>query len=252
MTDATADEDALVRLLGPTRAVLFDFDGPVCDLFGGASTRDVAEEVKRAAQRHWGTLDPDVSACTDSHGILLKLRDMYDRPSRPPRCRRPLDLAEGIVAQQEAGAVGRATPAPYVEEVVDALLGLGMRLVMVSNNAEEPIRTYLEAHGLDAKFEGVFGRDPDDARRMKPDPDCIKRARQHLGLPAASCLMVGDQLTDLKAARSAGTCFLGYTEDEGRAEEMRRSGADFVVSSHLTVLAGTRRLLGTGASCRVM
>jgi phosphoglycolate phosphatase len=252
MTDATADVDALVRLLGPTRAVLFDFDGPVCDLFGGRSTRDVAEEVKRVARRYWGTLDPDVSACADSHGILLRLRDMYDRPSPRPRCRRPLELAERIVAQQEARAVGRATPTPYVADLVGALLDLGMRLVMVSNNAEEPIRTYLETHGLDTKFERIFGRDQDDARHMKPDPHCIKRARQHLELPAASCLMVGDQLTDLKAARSAGTCFLGYTRDEGRAEGMRQDGADFVVSSHLTVLAGARKLLGSGASCRVM
>ncbi|MFJ4282830.1 HAD family hydrolase [Streptomyces massasporeus] len=252
MTDATADEDALVRLLGPTRAVLFDFDGPVCDLFGGASTRDVADEVKRAARQHWGTLDPDVSACDDSHGILLRLRDMYDRRSSEPRSRRPLELAEGIVARQEARAVTGATPTPYVGDLVEALLGLGMRVVMVSNNAEEPIRTYLRAHGLDSRFERIFGRDRDDARHMKPDPHCIKRAREHLELPAASCLMVGDQLTDLKAARSAGTCFLGYTGDEAKAEEMRRSGAEFVVSSHLVVLAAARRLLGSPVPERVM
>ncbi|AMW11319.1 HAD family hydrolase [Streptomyces qaidamensis] len=250
MPEPTAD-DALVRLLAPTRAVLFDFDGPVCDLFGGESTRAVAQEVKRAAQRHWGTLDPDVSACDDSHGILLRLRDMYDRRSSRPRSRRPLELAEDIVTGQEARAVAGATPTPHVEALVDALSDLGMRLVMVSNNAEEPIRTYLKAHGLDTKFERIFGRDREDARRMKPDPHCIKRAREHLELPMASCLMVGDQLTDLKAARSAGACFLGYTRHEGRAEDMRQSGADFVVSSHLTVLAAAKRLLDSRSPERV-
>lgn len=135
---------------------------------------------------------------------------------------------------------------------MDALLDPGMRVVMVRNNAEEPIRTYLRAHGLDTKFERIFGRDRDDARHMKPGPHCIKRAREHLELPAPSCLMVGDQLTDLKAARSAGTCFPGYTEDEPKAEEMRRSGADFVVSSHFAVLAAARRLLGSRVPERVM
>jgi phosphoglycolate phosphatase len=228
--------------------VLFDFDGPVCDLFRGASTRDVAEEIKRAAQRHWGDLDPNVRACDDSHGILLHLRDMYDRR---PGSRRPLELAEGIVTRQETRAVGQATPTPHLGTLVDLLLELGMRLAIVSNNAEQPIRTYLELHGLDAKFEGIFGRDREDARRMKPDPHCVKRAREHLCLPAASCLVVGDQLTDLKAARSAGTCFLGHVQDEERAGDLRLSGADFVVSSHLPVIEAARKLLASRAPDRV-
>ncbi|MFE8963317.1 HAD family hydrolase [Streptomyces iakyrus] len=252
MPDATADDDALMRLLTPTRAVLFDFDGPVCDLFGGTSTRPVAQEVKRAAQQHWGTLDPEVSTCDDSHGVLLRLRDMYDRRSLQPRSRRPLELAEDIVTRQEARAVALATPAPHVEALMDALLDLGMRVVIVSNNAEEPIQAYLQVHGLDSRVEQIFGRDREDARRMKPDPHCIKRAREHLELPMASCLMVGDQLTDLKAARSAGACFLGYTLHEGVAAEMRESGAEFVVSSHFTVLAAAKRLLDTRSPEHVM
>ncbi|MGW5471851.1 HAD family hydrolase [Streptomyces chartreusis] len=243
MGDATDNHHALRGLLGPTRAVLFDFDGPVCDLFGGSSTAEVAVKVKQAARRHWGTLDPDVEACHDSHDVLQRIRDMYDRPAPGARSRRPLELAESIVAQHESEAVETAMPSPHLATLVELLRGLGMRLVIVSNNAEAPIRKYLQRTGLE--FEGVFGRDPHDARRMKPDPDCVHRALRHLALPPSSCLLVGDQPTDLKAARSAGTCFLGYTGNQRKGQDMRHSGADAVISSYSSVIDAAKRLLAS-------
>jgi phosphoglycolate phosphatase len=253
MAEATGDLDALLRRLDITRddgihAVLFDFDGPVCDLFGGASTAMVADEVKRAAEEHWGTLDPDVEACDDSHGILRRLRDKYDRPAPQSRSRLPLELAEKIVEEQETQAVKKAVPAPDIVPLVDLLRARRMRLVIVSNNAKKPIQEYLDrpAVGLRCKFEDVFGRDPYDARHMKPDPDCVNRALEHLSLRPSSCLLVGDQLTDLKAARSAGTWFLGYTQDGRRAPNMKQEGADAVVSSHRALIETADRLLGSG------
>jgi HAD superfamily hydrolase (TIGR01549 family) len=253
MTDATDDQDALLRLLADTRAVLFDFDGPVCDLFRGVPTDDVAEQVKEAARPYWGwrdpedrgRLDPDVESCYDSHGILRCLRDMYERPALKKLSPEPLELAELIVTEQETKALRTAVQAPHIVTLVDLLRELGMRLVVVSNNAEGPISTYLQQPDFHGKFEGVFGRDPHDARRMKPEPHCVVRALEHLGLPASSCIVVGDQLTDLKASLAAGTCFVGYTQEEIRAAEMKQDGANAVVSTHLSVIAAAERLLAT-------
>ena len=103
------DRDALLRLLADVRAVLFDFDGPVCDLFRGVPTDDVAEQVREAARPYWGwrdpedqgRLDPDVESCYDSHDILRRLRDMYERPAAKKLSPEPLELAESIVIGQE-------------------------------------------------------------------------------------------------------------------------------------------------------
>jgi HAD superfamily hydrolase (TIGR01662 family) len=219
MIDATDDQAALLRLLGDTRAVLFDFDGPICDLFGGVPTDDVAEQVKEAARPYWGwrdpedqsRLDPEVEYCYDSHDILRRLRDMYERSASKKLSREPLELAEKIVTGQETEALRTAVRAPHIVTLVDLLRKLGLRLVVVSNNSEGPINAYLEHPDFHKKFKGVFGRDPYDARLMKPDPHCVDQALEHLGLPASSCILIGDQLTDLKAARAVGTCFVGYT-----------------------------------------
>ncbi|WP_432082543.1 HAD family hydrolase [Streptomyces sp. WAC 04229] len=239
--DGTA---ALLAMLRPVQAVLFDFDGPVCDLFKGASTSDVADRIKENSRRYWNSLDSDVRTCNDSHGILRLLRDMYERPTPMVRDPKPLALAEEIVAAQEMKAVRSAAPTPEFTELIGALGDLGMRTVIVSNNAEGPIRDYLERRGMHDHFEAVCGRDPEDARRMKPHPDCVRRALAHLSLPADACLLVGDQITDLKAAQQAGTRFLGFTRDEVCAKEMWHHGAEAVVSSHLPLIEAARTLAG--------
>ncbi|MFE1913427.1 HAD family hydrolase [Streptomyces anandii] len=241
--EPAGERGSLAGLLATTRAVLLDFDGPVCDLFAGTSTAGVAARIKRRARRYWGPLAPEAAACDDSHDILQRLRDMYDAPAPQTRGRRPLVVAERIVTRQESRAVRTARPAPHLDDLVVSLRSLGMRLAVVSNNAEAPIRAYLGKLGIEGEFAGVFGRDPRDARLMKPDPDCVVRALECLSLPASQCLLVGDRVTDLKAARSAGTCFLGYTQDPVRAREMREGGANAVVSSYDPVIeaAGTLR-----------
>jgi phosphoglycolate phosphatase len=243
VTDVTDVQHALLKPLGSAQAVLFDFDGPVCDLFRGASTAHVARKIKRAAREDWYPLDPQVETCDDSHGILRYLRDMYDRRGARHLDRRPLVRAEEMVTEFEWEAARKAPETPHIATLVDLLCALGMRLVIVSNNAEGPIREYLERMDLGEKFKGVFGRDPENAGHMKPNPHCVRRALTYLSLPASSCLLVGDQISDLKAAREVRVPFLGYTQDEVRRKEMKHSHADAVVSSHLPVIEAAKELI---------
>jgi HAD superfamily hydrolase (TIGR01662 family) len=234
----------LRELLRDVDAVLFDFDGPICDLFGREPTAHIAEEIKVMARREWGALDRAVEDCHDSHGILQRLRDMHDRKTPVLRSRTPLDLANTIVTHHEYAAVDSAVQAPDLEPLLDVLVELGKRLVVVSNNAEDPVLQYLKHVDLPSRFEAVCGRDPHDPRRMKPDPDAVLRALRALdGLEPSKALLVGDQLTDLQAAKSAKVRFLGYTQDTRRRRQMKRNGADGVVASHAPVVGAARGLL---------
>ncbi|GAA3139199.1 HAD family hydrolase [Streptomyces echinatus] len=246
MGSAVDQRAALQRLLADVRAVLLDFDGPVTDLFGDESTAPVARKIKTTVRALWGTLDADVQECDDSHGILRRLRDMYDRPAPGPRDPRALVAAEAIVTDYEYEAVKSAVPAPRVGRLIDALFDRKLPLVIVSNNADGPIWEFLKGERLQrqAKIDFVVGRDPFELRHMKPDPDPVYRAMEHLGLPGGSCLLVGDQLTDLEAARAAGALFLGYTQSPERAAEMLDLGADCVVSSHEPLIEAVKSLPG--------
>lgn len=246
-------QDALQRLLDEVDAVLVDFDGPICDLFGPAPTAHIAQEIKVMARQKWGVaeLDQAVEDCDDSHGILLRLGEMRERmppaslsPTRPD----PVVLAHRIVTRHEYAAVAKAKAAQDVEPLLDALTDprLRKRLVVVSNNAEDPVWEYLKRRQLQSKFVDVCGRDPHDPGLMKPNPDSLLRALKCLDeLDPSRALMVGDQLTDLRAAQKVGVRFLGYTHDAERMREMRRGGADWVVPSHAPVVTAARTLAAT-------
>ncbi|MDX3133418.1 HAD-IA family hydrolase [Streptomyces europaeiscabiei] len=208
----------LPMLLSRTRAVLFDFDGPICDLFVGRSTRPIAQEIKAMARKKWRVLDPVVEACEDSHSLLRLLGDMLDRSGADTLDPETLKTADELVTRYEEDAVASAVPAPEIHTLLDTLLGLGKRLVIVTNNAEKPVQKFLGIHGMSHKFEAVFGRDPYEPHRMKPDPSSVQRALRHLGdMSPDGAVMVGDQLTDLQAATSAGVRFLGYSALSSRS-----------------------------------
>lgn len=234
----TTEPPRLRRLLGRARAVLFDFDGPVCDLFAGRSTQPVALEIKAMARKKWNSLDPAVEACDDSHGILHFLRDMLDRRGDAVLDPTALSAANDIVTRYEYEAARSAVPAPGIQLLLDTLLGQGKRLAVVTNNAEGPVRKFLELHGMSRKFEAVCGRDPREPRCMKPDPSSVRRALECLGrMSPDAAVMVGDQLTDLQAAVSAEVGFLGYSTDHERGRLLHREGAQGVVASHAQLIA---------------
>ncbi|MFF3643779.1 HAD family hydrolase [Streptomyces sp. NPDC002564] len=231
-SDGSTGRDVLAGLLRDARAVLFDFDGPVTRLFRGYPTAPVAEEIKSLLVEHGVTLPPAVRDSTDSHGLLQLLRTEVFSAAKPaPGDQKVLELAEGIVTDHEYRAAARALPEEHIASLLSGLDGRGRRLVIVSNNAAGPVTAYLERTSLAQLFEGVFGRDPRELRHMKPDPDCVRRALRHLALPARDCLLVGDQLTDLTAARAVGMPFLGYARTDAVAEAMRRRGADWAGTS---------------------
>ncbi|MGW6737801.1 HAD family hydrolase [Streptomyces sp. NPDC055013] len=244
MGDSSDEQGTLLALLESAEAVLLDFDGPVCDLFGDTSTAPVAREIKAAVYSAWGRdLDQRVKECDDSHGILRRVREMYDGPEPlPDRLREALKLAEDIVQDQEFAAVASARRAPEVVPLVRALRKKGKRLAIVSNNAPDPVASYLSRLGVRGEFAAVIGRDPHNPLLMKPDPYSVNCAVKSLGLPPSACILIGDQLTDLDAAQAAGTPFIGYTQSPERAARMRDRGTNAVVSSHRPLISAAKML----------
>ncbi|MGW6397402.1 HAD family hydrolase [Streptomyces sp. NPDC055134] len=90
----------------------------------------------------------------------------------------------------------------------------------------------------------VIGRDRDELRNMEPNPYSALRAVDTLGLDPASCLMVGDRLSDLLAAESAGVPILRTTRNGQRRAELRALGADAVAATPEPVAACAKSLTG--------
>lgn len=91
---------------------------------------------------------------------------------------------------------------PGVVEGLARLRGAGLRLACVTNKPGAFARPLLQAKGLLAHFEFVFGGDAFE--RKKPDPLPLRRTCARLGSSPARTLMIGDSRNDAQAARAAG------------------------------------------------
>ena len=65
----------------------------------------------------------------------------------------------------------------------------------------------------------------DQVQRAKPDPDLFLAAAEQLRVPIAKCIVVGDSVWDLLAARRASALGVGLLSGGYGREELERAGA---------------------------
>ncbi|HWD82977.1 MAG TPA: HAD hydrolase-like protein, partial [Kribbella sp.] len=75
----------------------------------------------------------------------------------------------------------------------------------------------------------IAARDPSDPALMNPSPYLIHRAAEVRSGPAAACTLIGDQTTDVQAARVIGAASIGYANKPGKAADLTDAGADAIV-----------------------
>ncbi len=91
---------------------------------------------------------------------------------------------------------------PGVREGLAAMRARGWTLACVTNKPRAFALALLEAKGLRAPFEHVFGGD--SFERHKPDPLPLIKTCEALDTSPARTLMLGDSRNDCAAARAAG------------------------------------------------
>ncbi len=120
-----------------------------------------------------------------------------------------------------------------VREGLDALIQLGFPLVCVTNKHTRFAVPLLEDLGLASCFRLLVAGDT--LPYQKPDPRPLLYAMQHFQTPPEHCLMVGDSINDVVAARAAGCAIVcvGYGYNHG--EDIRTAAPDAVVDSIMEV-----------------
>lgn len=114
----------------------------------------------------------------------------------------------------------------YLEKVAAA----GLATAVVSSSANT--RDVLEITGLDRfiqqRVDGVTLREEHIAG--KPAPDSFLRAAQLLKVDAAAAAVFEDALSGVEAGRAGNFGFVVGVDRVGQAEDLRRNGADVVVT----------------------
>jgi beta-phosphoglucomutase family hydrolase len=129
---------------------------------------------------------------------------------------------------------------PGSRRYVEALRDAGLRTAVVSSSANT--KTVLDATGLaklfDVVVDGVTAEQ--DGLAGKPAPDTFLAAARELGVAPAEAAVFEDALAGVEAGRAGGFGWVVGVDRTGQAEELRRHGADIVVSDLDDLAAMTR------------
>ena len=201
------------------RAILLDFDGPVCDAFAGYPSTAIAERIRRQALTTHGAQVPE-----RVHDPLALLR--WLSRTRPELC----GWTEEAIRAEEEVAVSSAPPTPGIERLLHTCARHEYAVVIVSNNSTAAIRKYLGQQSVESHVDAIFGRPPVPSL-MKPSPHLVRQACAYLRLPGEACVLVGDSETDVAAAHAAGCRCIGYANKPRKLDRLAKAGAEAVVTS---------------------
>ncbi|MFP3117717.1 HAD family hydrolase [Streptomyces sp. Iso 434] len=220
--------DSLAETLAGARVLLFDFDGPICDVFAGVPAPQVAKELitlVAAEDEAAGTR----AAETDDPIEVLRIAHESD-PVLGQEVEKALTAAE----VRAVGVAGQPTPGSTA--ALQAARSSGYPVAVVSNNSAECVTAFLERHALDQYVMHVVGRPSDRPHLMKPNPYPLIEAAEQMHVDVTSCALIGDSVTDIQAAHSAGSTAIGFANKPHKLAAFAQLDAD-AITEDMQVIA---------------
>ncbi|MDH5435735.1 MAG: phosphoglycolate phosphatase [Gammaproteobacteria bacterium] len=118
---------------------------------------------------------------------------------------------------------------PGVKEGLEYIKKAGYKIGSVTNKAEQFTIPLLKDLGLFDYFEIVISGDT--LERKKPDPMPLLYAAKHFGVKPENAMMIGDSVSDVKAARNAGFQIVCMTYGYNHGVDISLSEPDALMDS---------------------
>ncbi|MCL4274773.1 MAG: HAD family hydrolase [Anaerolineales bacterium] len=100
------------------------------------------------------------------------------------------------------------------------------KLAIVTTNSSQNVHAFLAHHGIDNLIHAVYGVDTPGSKAQK-----ISMARERFTNHEEAVFMIGDALSDVRAAKEAGVSSIAATWGHQSLETLQHGEPDFVVHS---------------------
>lgn len=205
------------------QGVIFDMDGLLLDSerVALATVAEAAEALKLPWRAEVGLAmvglnSQDGPAVIRQHlGQDYPVAELYDAFGR---------------IYEAAIAAGRIPLKGGVTELFDVLDRLAIRRVVATSTRRSRAEPKLAAVGLLSRVHGMVCGD--EVNRGKPAPDIFLAAAAHLGLAAASCLVLEDSNAGIRGALAAGARVVMVPDLLQPADDVRAAAVPVVDSLH--------------------
>lgn len=211
------------------KALIFDCDGVLVD-----TERD---GHRVAFNRAFAERGLDITWDVDLYGELLKvaggkerMRAYFDKFGWPAEAKDKdafiLDLHKRKTKIfKDLIATGQLPLRPGINRIIDEAAAAGIRLGVCTTSNPDSVDGVLDLMGPERKKKFEFVLAGDVVSRKKPDPEIYNLAKERLGLPGSSCMVIEDSRNGLLAAHGAGMPVLittsTYTINEDFSEAVK-------------------------------
>ena len=200
----------------PYDAVVFDLDGTLFD-----AEKGIVSSVRKAMEE-MGLVIPQGAELRQVVGPPLRysFHDLLNVPAE-----RLDEAAERYARIFRSEGMYRYSVYPGIRTLLRVLKENGLYVALASSKPQELCEHILQVYCLRHYFDRVIGETDNHAKLGKPE--MIRRALPEHYRRAA---MVGDRLYDMEGAKAAGVDGIGAVYGCGSEEELRKAGADRLVS----------------------
>ncbi|MBE0411132.1 MAG: HAD family hydrolase [Anaerolineales bacterium] len=195
--------------------ILFDFDGVLADTLA---------DMLRFAQQVCDELGVNHTVVqTDLSELEVMSFATFGRA-----CETPEDLVDEFVRRCTEKFAEKESPPAIFDGLGEVMRKLAGRhwLAVVTGNTGGNVRAFLEQHGLSGCVRAVYGVDLPGTKLEK-----ILMAKGQFAAEGEAVFMVGDSLSDIRAAREAGVKTIAVSWGHQSLDKLIEAQPDHVVHS---------------------
>ncbi|GAB4401198.1 MAG: HAD family hydrolase [Anaerolineales bacterium] len=195
--------------------VIFDYDGVLADTLDDL-IRFGQEACNQLGIKHTVTKE-------DLSNLEVMSFATYGRA-----CEVPEHLIDEFVKISLNLFAEKESPPAIFDGLRDVIqhLSSNHKIAIVTTNSSQNVHAFLARHGLDSLVHTVYGVDTPGSKAQK-----ISIARERFANNGETVFMIGDALSDVRAAKEAGVTSIAVTWGHQSLETLQRGEPDYVVNS---------------------
>jgi len=210
------------------KAIIFDLDGTLLNTL---------DDLGNAMNRVLSDMGFPIHAIDEYRSFIGDGVEKLIKRALPEKNRNEVTVHTCIEAFLEDYKKNRnVNTRPYegISELLDALKERGLKMAVLSNKPHDTTSLCVAELLPRWRFDAVLGHR--DRTPHKPDPAGALEISKHLNIPPGEFLFLGDSGVDMETAIAAGMFPVGVLWGFRDAEELRKSGAQALISHPLEVL----------------
>jgi myo-inositol-1(or 4)-monophosphatase len=212
----------LDTILSRARHLIFEFDGPVCDL--AAAMPDpimLTRQIRSTFAAHGTELPATITGANTPADILAAATEA------DPNLAGQIDTELGVI---ETTAVRQARPAAYIHEALAACRDSGRTPAILGQQAAQAVTVYLDKHSLSEQASQVTTLPAYPPGHLQPATHLLQDTIRALGTTPGDCALITASPASTESARTIGVLTIGYATTPDASERLAAQ-ADCLIPS---------------------